>query len=329
MLILEKVTIVAVRPSFLSGARRLESSKPSESRRKTVLQDVIDPKALSEFNQMSTALFRLCRTYGSKLKLLDAWAVENSLAQELLDKLAQFEERFKRKAAAFIEAFPEMNQDWASKNPVEAESIRSLAYTREELDRGFRFAYAGFQLTQEQVQAAAGLDEELQGMSGQALKDFGDMLKDMGVKDPDKHVFTGAIAGVLGQIARKAASLSFLDPRIAEVADVVNGVLKMLPAKGRVDDAQSIMLRMVIDRLMNPSELIDKGFPKLAVAPEEEEKVTAKPKAAAKPAAKQKITPVLEPDVPDDWDEDHDDVSSDIASVIGQPNPLSDEASAW
>lgn len=327
MEILDRVTIVAVRPSFLSGSRRLESGKESDARRKTVLQDVLDPKALNQFNQMSTALFRLCRTYGSKLKLLDAWAVENRLAEELLQKLAAFDDRFKKQAAAFVESFPSLNIEWANKHPTEAEAIIGLAYSREELERGFRFAYAGFQLTPEQVQAAAGLDEELEGMAGQALKEFADMIRDMGVKDPGKHVFTGAIAGVLGQIARKASSLAFLNPRIGEVADVLNGVLKMLPTKGKVDDAQSIVLRVVVDRLMNPSELVARGFPKLAVEAEEEESVsrTATHKAVAN-------TVEAKPEMDfSDWseDEESDDIGVDITGIVGQPEELPDEAVVW
>lgn len=329
MEILEKVTIVAVRPSFLSGARRLESSKQSEARRKTVLQDVIDPKMLSDFNQMSTALFRLCRTYGSKLKLLDAWAVENSLAGELLQKLAQFETRFKQKTVAFITAFPSMNNDWAAKNPDEADAIRRLAYSSEELERGFRFAYAGFQLTAEQVQAAAGLDEELEGMSGQALKEFSDMIRDMGVKDPGKHVFTGAISGVLGQIQKKAASLSFLNPRISEVASVIEGVLKMIPSRGKIDDAQSIVLRVVVDRLMNPAELATKGFPKLTVEADKEPEL---PRPIAKKPAIKKAAPVKNLDEDSGWPNDEpetEDNSSDIAAVLGENHRLPDDASVW
>jgi hypothetical protein len=331
MEILEKITIVAVRPSFLSGARRLESSKTSESRRKTVLQDVVDPKSLSDFNQMSTALFRLCRTYGSKLKLLDAWAVENGLAEELLQKLAQFEERYKRTSIELIEAFPEMNRQWADRNPDEADDIRRLAYTEAELASGFRFAYAGFQLTAEQVQAAAGLDEELEGMSGQALKEFSDMIRDMGVKDPGKHVFTGAISGVLGQIQKKAASLSFLNPRIKEIASVVGGVLKMIPARGKIDDAQAIALRVVVDRLMNPAELSAKGFPKLTV---EAEKEAVKPvPVASKPAASRKSEASKSRDYENDsdWIEDgmQIDDMNDIASITGDQHRLSDDAGAW
>lgn len=331
MKILDRVTIVAVRPSFLSGARRLESGKESVSRRKTVLQDVIDPKELNQFNQLSTALFRLCRSYGSKLKLLDAWAVENTLAEELLQKLAAFEARFKQQAAKFVESFPELNRDWAARQSDESEAILRLAYTQEELERGFRFAYAGFQLTPEQVQAAAGLDEELEGMAGQALKEFADMVRDMGVKNPDKHIYTGAISGVLSQIARKAASLSFLNPRIGEVSDVLNGVLKMLPVKGKVDDAQSMVLRVVVDRLMKPAELIANGFPKLTVEVEEEP-THATPVAVKKPVVAKPEKPVKPADLfsdSGDWPTDESDDADDIASVIGQPHRLSNEAAVW
>jgi hypothetical protein len=331
MEVLEKVTIVAVRPSFLSGARRLESSKQSEARRKTVLQDVIDPKSLSDFNQMSTALFRLCRTYGSKLKLLDAWAVENSLAEELLQKLVQFETRFKQKTTAFIEAFPAMNQQWAARNPDEADAIRRLAYSSDELERGFHFAYAGFQLTAEQVQAAAGLDEELEGMSGQALKEFSDMIRDMGVKDPGKHVFTAAISGVLGQIQRKAASLAFLNPRIKEVATVLEGILKTLPVRGKIDDVQSIALRVVVDRIMNPAELAAKGFPRLMVQSEPAQ-AQPQPQAVAPVAKPKKASPSAARLDDSEWVEDdssfEDDTRSIIADIAGDFR-LPDDAGAW
>lgn len=324
MEILDRVTIVAVRPSFLSGTRRLESGKETISRRKTVVMDVLDPKALSNFNQMSTSLFRLCRTYGSKVKLLDAWAVENALADELLAKLQAFDQRFKTQAEALIDAFPDLNREWARDNPEDSESILRLAYTRDELEKGFRFAYAGFRLTEEQIQKSAGLDEELEGMSGQALKEFSDQIRDMGVKDPGKHIFTGAISGVLSQIHRKAQSLSFLDKRIAEVATVVGSVIKMLPTRGKVDDATSIVLRVVVDRLMNPGELVAKGFPKLQV--EEDAKPAMSPAAAAKPKVSKSVS---DDDLDDTWPpESDDDAASSIASIVGNASPF-DDVVAW
>lgn len=337
MEILDKVTIVAVRMSVLSGERRLETDKQSQSRRKTVIQEVIDRKELAEFNQMSSALYRLCRSYGSKIKLLDAWGVENDLAEELLQKIAEFNERFKRKAEVFIEAFPEKNQAWAKKNPDEAEAILNLAYSREELEKGFQFAYAGMQMTREQIRAQEGLEQELEGMAGQALKEFADQIRDRGVKDPSQHVFSAGIANVLREIRRKAASLAFLHPRVQEVADVLDGLLKALPARGKIEDAQSIALRIVIDRLMNPAELSAKGFPKLVI--EEEE--------PAQPAVVQPPEPEssrlgggesigLQRDLVDEssnWDEDPDpEPGEDVKTLVvttDEESRLSSDATAW
>lgn len=178
---LNNLTLFAVRPSSLSGTRRLESSQESKSRRKTTHQDVVNPLALSGFNQISTGLFRLCRGYGSKLQILNAWAVQNSLADELEDKIRAMEGRFNLMAQEFIETFPQKNREWADERPEEADDILRLAYTKDDLKNGFRFAYARFQLTPEQIQAQAGLEEEILGMAGQALKEFSDQLRDMGV----------------------------------------------------------------------------------------------------------------------------------------------------
>jgi hypothetical protein len=259
---IQNMTLFVVRPSSISGTRRLESTRASASRVKRLDQDIVNPKRLSDFNRISTSLFRVCRSYGTKLSILNAWSVENSLADELEGRVREYCDEWTEKVDDFIRNFRAYNLEWANERDEERLDILRLCYTEEELRREFRFAFARFCLKPEQIMAQAGLEEEINGLAGQALKEFADQIRDMGVKDPQNHVFTGAIHGVLGQIRRKAASLSFLDPVIGDIASTLEEVIRIVPSKGKVEGAPALLLRTVVDSLTKPADLMKFGLPK-------------------------------------------------------------------
>jgi hypothetical protein len=119
-----------------------------------------------------------------------------------------------------------------------------------------------------------------------------------------------------------------LDPRIAEVAEVVGSLIKMLPTRGKVDDATAILLRMIVDRLMNPSELIKKGFPKLLI---DDDSTPVVAKSVAKPLAT-KTAPTVKDDPFDSaaWGDDDDDDATSVASIVGNHGvPFDSDPVAW
>jgi hypothetical protein len=335
MEILEKVVLFGVMPSFLSGERALPGvSKKIGAKRKKETIEVIDRKLLAPLNGISTELYRLCRSYGTKVKLppIEAWAVEDGLAPQLETEIKRIEARFNSLVEDLVRDFKELNLDWAQRNPDEYDEIIKLGYTEAELEKGFSFSYASIKLTREQVISQSGYDAALEGLAGKAIREFSDQLRDQGVKDPGKHVFTGAITGVLAQIQRKARSLAFLDPRIQEVASVLDGVLKSMPTRGRLDDGQRFVLRVVVDRLMNPAELVEKGFPKLDSEFDEveDEIKPVQQQAAQVTTSVKKHSSQKSIDSDPLWpiDDMDDDISADINGIVGS-DKFPEESIAW
>jgi len=61
-------------------------------------------------------------------------------------------------------------------------------------------------------------------------------------------------------LARKAESLAFLGPSIAEVASVLTSTVAMLPADGTLNAAHAVMVRSIIDQMLEPRKLAASGF---------------------------------------------------------------------
>jgi hypothetical protein len=112
---------------------------------------------------------------------------------------------------------------------------------------------------------------------------------------------------------------------------VLEGILKTLPVRGKIDDVQSIALRVVVDRIMNPAELAAKGFPRLMVQSEPAQ-AQPQPQAVAPVAKPKKASPSAARLDDSEWVEDdssfEDDTRSIIADIAGDFR-LPDDAGAW
>jgi hypothetical protein len=151
-------------------------------------------------------------------------------------------------------------KDWAMKNPAECDAILALAPSRDDVIESTRFFFTSFRLHASDVEDNGGLEQDLTGLAGQALYEFSVALRDASVHKIVGTDFTKGVFEVLSRLARKAESLAFLGPSIAEVASVLTSTVAMLPADGTLNAAHAVMVRSIIDQMLEPRKLAASGF---------------------------------------------------------------------
>jgi hypothetical protein len=256
---LEKVVIVGTVSSCFGTEREILRSGVTDGARhkkETVL--VIDPskRVLSEHKRIKTAVFRLCRSYGTKLSMMNAWAVPVFFEDELTSRLDEYAVEWNAATEALVSKWPDLVEEWANKHPLDAFNIRNMAPSILEIQKMLEFGYVSFKLKTEQVKAL-GLDKNISGLARQAADEIATDIND---SRGTGLTFTQGIKKVLERVAKKAEGLSFLHPALGTVAPGIEAVVSKLPIVGGIIGPDALLVSGLLSILTDPAKLLTDGL---------------------------------------------------------------------
>lgn len=263
--VLENLVLFAAATRMVGIDRETgEGGLVGKSRKKKVIQSVIDPKYLAGHRQIKTELFRVCRSYGTRIDVLGAWGIPKDDADSLREKLAAMGARWESLTDDLVLKWDTIVDEWAKANPEFATEIRRLAPHKDEVRKKTKFVFASYSLDPDQIKAMS-LDEEFETLPEQAAKEIANQIYDsyaeIGEPSWATRVLKAANARLLlSNIARKAKGLGFLHPKLKEIPVVVDVLLEQLPLAGNIEGLQAIGLRTVLEQLSMPQFLLDHGI---------------------------------------------------------------------
>lgn len=281
--VLDRVNLVVFQTRIVTPIRDTGEGKKEGSRIEKVLQSCFDPTVLRPLNSKKQEATRICRAYGTKVETLNAWAVPVERTQELIDQLSRIAGEWNGLAEDLARNIGLRVEAWARQNPSESATIRELAPSAQEVRDATRFIFTSYRLRAEDVNDNGCLESDLSGLSGQTLHEFAVALRDASLDKASGDQYTQAVKDVLGRIARKAESLAFLDQRIAEVASVLTSTIAVLPTNGLISDAHAILVKSVVDQMLDPRKLMRSGFRKVELPARPAQAVSAMPAQPAVP----------------------------------------------
>lgn len=264
--VLDKLVLFAATTRIIGVEREAGSTRDlGVSRKAKEIQSVINPKRLSGFKQIKSELFRLCRSYGTKIDVLDAWGVPEGDDADLLSvRLTQMANRWNELTDEIVLRWDDWVTEWANKNPDYAAEIRRLAPNAKEVKKKTKFVFASYRLTPDQIQSGS-LDSEFDNLHEQAVHEIAAYIReayqDIESETWGSKVFRAvSVRTVLSSVARKAQGLGFLHPQVAAIPGVIESVLSQLPTNGSIAGLQAIGLRTLLEQLTQPRLVIDGGI---------------------------------------------------------------------
>ena len=258
--ILDKVSLVVVTTRTVSPLRDTHEGGQFGSRISKVLQSCFDPTSLRPFGRLKQEARRLCASFGTRIESLNAFAIPLESTDRLLEELGRIDKEWQKLRDELAGQIDFQVNDWASKNPPERAAILELAPSRQDVIDSTRFFFTSFRLRPADIEDNGCLEQDLTGLAGQALYEFSTALRDASVHKIVGTEFGKGVFEVLSRLARKAESLAFLGPSVAEVASVLTSTVAMLPPDGKLNPAHAIMLRSIIDQMLEPRKLAATGF---------------------------------------------------------------------
>ena len=194
---------------------------------------------------------------------MSGWAIPEEKAGEIVQELLNIRTVFQKEKEAFLADYDQNVQAWVEKHHQWGEIIRNSIvgpdYVRARMD--FRWQlYKVAPLEQHTDNTAvleAGLAEEVHGLGGTL---FDEVAKSAG--DIWRRVYHGRTEvthkalSPLRTLHAKLTGLSFVEPHVAPVADIMQAALLRMPKKGNITGTDLLLLQGLVCLLKDSTALV-------------------------------------------------------------------------
>jgi len=221
---------------------------------------VCDPEALRVFGTLKARAVSLLDRHG--VRFLGGWAIPESQADAIVTELEQILQDFNAAKEDFLSRYDESVRDWIAKHSgweqIIADSTVSADYVRSRM--GFIWRLYRIVPPDPADPVMDGLKDEVATL-GQTL--FGEVSK--AATEAWHKCFAGKIEitrkalSPLRTIHQKLSGLSFVEPRVSPVVDLIHTAFEHLPKRGRIEGANLLMLQGLVSLLRDTDALIEHG----------------------------------------------------------------------
>lgn len=222
---------------------------------------IADPENLKVFGTLKARAFNYLDRHG--VRFMSGWAIPEEKAGEIVQELCNIRNDFQKEKEAFLAGYDQNVQAWIEKHHQWGEIIRNSIvgpdYVRARMD--FRWQLYKVspleQYTDNTAVLEAGLAEEVQGLGGTL---FGEVAKS--AEDIWRRVYHGKTEvthkalSPLRTLHAKLTGLSFVEPHVAPVADIVQAALLRMPKKGNIIGTDLLLLQGLVCLLKDSDALV-------------------------------------------------------------------------
>ena len=222
---------------------------------------IADPENLKVFGTLKARAFNYLDRHG--VRFMSGWAIPEEKSGEIVQELLNIRTDFQKEKEAFLAGYDQKVQAWIEKHHQWGEIIRNSLvgpdYVRARMD--FRWQlYKVAPLEQHTDNTAvleAGLAEEVQGLGGTLFDEVAKSADDIWRRVyHGKTEVTHKALSPLRTLHAKLTGLSFVEPHVAPVADIVQAALLRMPKKGNITGTDLLLLQGLVCLLKDSVALV-------------------------------------------------------------------------
>ncbi|SHN72723.1 DUF3150 domain-containing protein [Desulfovibrio litoralis] len=223
---------------------------------------ICSPEELRIFGTLKARAVSLLDRNG--VRFLSGWAIPTAKAEEINQELALIQAEFMTAKDSFLQRYDATVADWVAKHPnwenMLTNSIVNKDYVRSKL--GFRWQLFKVETPD------ANLNSSIDAMLQEDVGKLGSTLFDEVAKAATeawnrcyagKTELTRKALSPLKAIYNKLIGLTFIEPRVAPIADIIETAFQSLPRRGILRGASLFMLQGLVMLLQNPTALMQHG----------------------------------------------------------------------
>jgi len=220
---------------------------------------ICDPKELRIFGTLKARAVNLLDRTG--IRFLGGWGVPEDKADEVVTELTSIRAEFLNAKAQFLSRYDEAVKDWIIQHPgwenLIGSSSVSADYVRSRLD--FRWQFFKLVPPNDSV-VGHGLQNEVSELGGTLFDEVAKAASDTWKRCFEgKDKVTHKALSPLRSIHCKLAGLTFVEPRVVPVVDLLDTAFNRVPKRGYIHGSALVMLQGVVSLLRDPITLVAHG----------------------------------------------------------------------
>ena len=241
-------------PSDFGGAEL-----PPEELASLGSKKICDPKELRIFGTLKARAVNLLDRTG--VRFLGGWGIPEDKADEIVTELTTIRADFLNAKAQFLSRYDEAVKDWIEQHPgwealIGGSSV-SADYVRSRLD--FRWQFFKLVPPTDNV-VGHGLQNEVSELGGTLFDEVAKAASDTWKRCFEgKDKVTHKALSPLRSIHSKLAGLTFVEPRVVPVVDLLDTAFNRVPKRGYIHGSALVMLQGVVSLLRDPTTLVTHG----------------------------------------------------------------------
>ncbi|SOB58973.1 conserved protein of unknown function [Pseudodesulfovibrio profundus] len=241
-------------PADFGGA-----SLPPEELASLGSKKICNPQELRIFGTLKARAVNLLDRIG--IRFLGGWAIPEDKADDIVSELTAIRDDFLAAKEQFLYRYDEAVRDWISQHPGWESLIGSSTVSADYVRSRIGFKWQLFKLLPPTDDAVhQGLQDEVKDLGGTLFNEVAKAATDTWKRCFEgKDKVTHKALSPLRSIHTKLAGLSFVEPRVVPVVDLLDTAFTRVPTRGYIHGSALVMLQGVVSLLRDPATLVAHG----------------------------------------------------------------------
>ncbi|MDL2313822.1 DUF3150 domain-containing protein [Desulfovibrio sp. OttesenSCG-928-C14] len=223
---------------------------------------ICNPDDLRIFGTLKARAVSLLDKNG--IRFLSGWAVPETRMDEIAIELGAIRDDFNKAKEAFLQRYDQAVQDWIASHPqwagIIAGSTVSEDYVRSRLDFRWQLFRVQTPNPSESEKISGSLQGDLDNLGSTLFDEVAKAAREAWIRCyAGKTEITRKALSPLKSIYDKLFGLTFVEPRVAPVAELLDTAFKSIPRRGAIRGNTLIMLQGLVSLLQHPGDLMEHG----------------------------------------------------------------------
>ncbi len=267
--VLKQLTAIRLDVAIWTARRKLSaadfgnSGLPPEKLASLGSKRVCNPEDLRIFAALKARAVALLERTG--VRFLGGWAIPEAQTSTVVRELSRIGIAFEDAKAAFLARYDEAIRQWIADNPGWESLIAGSTVGVDTVRSRLAFGWQVFQVAPPRAKGKAAafssaLTTEVNGLAGTLFDEIAKSATETWRKSYEgkAEVSQKALSPLRG-LRGKLTGLSFVEPRVMPVADLIQAALVTMPAKGPIGGMPLAALHGVFGLLRDPEALLSHG----------------------------------------------------------------------
>ncbi len=223
---------------------------------------IAPPESLRIFTTLKARASNMLDRYG--IRFMSGWAIPESLAHEVIGELCKIRDEFNTEKEKFLNEYDNLVTDWISKHNQWEEMLKNATDSPDYVRSRMAFDWQLYKVkssfpkpNKQQQSIETGLN--------QAVENLGTTLFDDIVKTADetwrkvyegKDSITHKALSPLKTMEQKLKGLSFIEPHVSPVAQMIEESLARVPKRGNIVGSDLVALQGLVCLMRDKEALI-------------------------------------------------------------------------